>query len=1224
MKTPAHGKRLVRHAAVEAMEPRLLMSGVGFTLTDLAPFTTSVGHQSAAGLVRDASGNLYGTTTLGGTNNLGTVFKVANGSGAVTTVASFSATSGCYPTADLVMDSSGNLYGTTPYGGASGVGTVYEITSGSSAVTRLASFTSAANDVASVKLVVDSHGNLYGTTPFGGNNSAGSIFEIVSGSGTITTLASFSTGTGDDPSSGLVRDSAGNLYGTTPRDGPDGHGSIYELPFNTSSITVLAPFTYANAPEQASGLTMDASGDLFGTTQFGGTGGYGSVYELPAGGSTINTLASFNSSNGANPSSPPVLDSSGDLLGTTPNGGPHEYGTVWEILAGTNSITTVIAFTGTNGSAGTDGFSQNAIMPDLVGDGHGNFYGVAPSGAPGGLGAVYSLTPQKATQIVVAQQPTGTITSGTPQAVTLDMDTVGNVIDPTNQATVNLSILSGPTGGTLTGTTTIAAANGVANLSGVVFNLAGVYTLTATATGLTPAILTPVTVTGGAAATLVISQQPIGAGAGQSLGTTIVEVEDGHGNIVTGDSSTVNIAASGGASLIGTTSAQAVAGVATFTGLAIGKVGTYTLTLSDGSLTSANTSSFAVTAGTASQLAVVMQPSATATAGQSIGTVKVDVDDAFGNLISNNTASISVSAGGTPLTGTATKAAVAGMATFTGLAIDKSGSYTLAVSASGLGGTNTSSFTINPAAATQLMVIQQPQASTAAGQNIGTVMVGFADAFGNAVTNNSSTVKVATTTGSPLVGTATAAAAAGVATFSNLTLSAPGTYTLTISDGRLTGATTASFVVTAAAASQLVITQQPPGSTAAGQTIAAVNVAVEDPFGNVVTSDSSSVSVSISGASLLGTTTQTAQNGVATFADLSITTAGVYNLTVTDGSLTTAISSSFNIVAGASTQLLATEEPSTGTAGESIGAVQIQLEDAYGNIATADTSGVTISADTASVLTGTTTQTPQNGVATFDDLSFSTAGTYTLTASDGTLKPATLDPITIAAGADPTPTPKPHPKPKPKPAPKPAPHPTPTPLPLQPITAIANALLPKIVIDSNTDFGLTSDSSKSLTVTFDAISSTGTVIPAHKFHVANGYSTISNLRIRIAGDYTMVIADALGNTVTDQVTILPAKPVKLEFVTEPASVDGSTPVQVQAVDAYGNLTSSADGTRVSLRFAAFPLLGRNPKLSGTTAATLVNGIATFPDVSVNRKGRARLVASALKLRSIVSAIFVNQ
>ena len=173
MKTPRNGKRIVRaanhaiekFATAESIEPRLLMSAAVLALTDIAQFSSSLGHGAAAGVIRDTSGNLYGTTTLGGTNNLGTVYKVANGSGAITTIASFTSASGCNPTADLVMDAAGNLYGTTPYGGANNLGTVYEVAAGGSSVTRLASFTSAANDLASVKLVVDSHGNLFGYNP---------------------------------------------------------------------------------------------------------------------------------------------------------------------------------------------------------------------------------------------------------------------------------------------------------------------------------------------------------------------------------------------------------------------------------------------------------------------------------------------------------------------------------------------------------------------------------------------------------------------------------------------------------------------------------------------------------------------------------------------------------------------------------------------------------------------------------------------------------------------------------------------------------------------------------------------------------------------------------------------------------------------------------------------------------------------------------------------------
>ena len=162
----------------------------------------------------DSSGNLYGTSETGGASNDGTVFEVAQASGTATTLASFNGTDGETPLAGLIMDSSGNLYGTTEVGGASKDGTVFELAKGSGTITTLASFngTDGANPYAA--LVMDSSGNLYGTASAGGASKDGTVFELAKGSGTITTLASFNGTDGNEPYGGVIMDSNGNLYGT--------------------------------------------------------------------------------------------------------------------------------------------------------------------------------------------------------------------------------------------------------------------------------------------------------------------------------------------------------------------------------------------------------------------------------------------------------------------------------------------------------------------------------------------------------------------------------------------------------------------------------------------------------------------------------------------------------------------------------------------------------------------------------------------------------------------------------------------------------------------------------------------------------------------------------------------------------------------------------------------------------------------------------------------------
>jgi uncharacterized repeat protein (TIGR03803 family) len=139
----------------------------------------------------DGSGDLYGTAEQGGASNDGTVFEIVHGSGTVTVLASFNGTDGAGPNGSLVLDGNGNLYGTTAGGGTYGSGTVFEVAKGSGAITTLASFNGSDGFDPVAGLIMDTSGNLYGTTAGGGGSSNGTVFELAANSGTITTLASF-------------------------------------------------------------------------------------------------------------------------------------------------------------------------------------------------------------------------------------------------------------------------------------------------------------------------------------------------------------------------------------------------------------------------------------------------------------------------------------------------------------------------------------------------------------------------------------------------------------------------------------------------------------------------------------------------------------------------------------------------------------------------------------------------------------------------------------------------------------------------------------------------------------------------------------------------------------------------------------------------------------------------------------------------------------------------
>lgn len=208
----------------------------GGTLTVLHSFTGGPGDGAhpASGLVADSSGNLYGTAAGGGASGGGIVFKVAPDGSTYTVLHSFAGTDGALPTAGLIMDSLGNLYGTTSKGGESNFGVVFELAPDGSSYTLLYTFAGASNGASPLAgLFADANSNLFGTTNSGGASVCpicGSVFEIHP-DGFEKALHNFmgALNDGANPTAGLIADSSGNLYGTASQEGVQGGGVVYEL-----------------------------------------------------------------------------------------------------------------------------------------------------------------------------------------------------------------------------------------------------------------------------------------------------------------------------------------------------------------------------------------------------------------------------------------------------------------------------------------------------------------------------------------------------------------------------------------------------------------------------------------------------------------------------------------------------------------------------------------------------------------------------------------------------------------------------------------------------------------------------------------------------------------------------------------------------------------------------------------------------------------------------------
>ena len=375
-------------------------------LTTLANFNGASGQFPNAGLSADAAGDLFGMTATGGAYGYGAVFELVNNRGGgytPVTLLGFSNTPGVAGSdSGVIADAAGNLFGTIPSGGATGDGAVFELVNhGGGAYTpvTLLSFNGANGALPSAGLIADAAGNLFGTTAAGGASGDGAVFEIArAGAGyasTPTTLFSFDGASGAGPASGLIADAAGNLFGVTPSGGANGYGTVFELVRDGGGVyTPVTLLSFNGADGRfASSLITDAAGNLFGTTSSGGAYGYGTVFELVnnGGGYTPVTLLSFNGADGANPGGGLIADAAGDLFGTTGEGGAYSApgqprGTVFELVnnrGGSYTPVTLLSFNGADG-AGPVG--------SLIADAAGDLFGATAGGGAAGDGTAFEIT----------------------------------------------------------------------------------------------------------------------------------------------------------------------------------------------------------------------------------------------------------------------------------------------------------------------------------------------------------------------------------------------------------------------------------------------------------------------------------------------------------------------------------------------------------------------------------------------------------------------------------------------------------------------------------------------------------------------------------------------------------------------------------------------------------------------------------------------------------------
>lgn len=389
------------------------------TETVLHSFSGSDGISPVLTVIFDSAGNLYGVTSEGGASNSGTVYELspaASGSWTETTLYTFSGgADGAMPAGGLVFDSAGNLYGSTKLGGTNGSGVVYELTkssSGSWSQKVLHTFGSGTDGkFPRGSLIFDQKGNLYGTTAGGGahgngqENTGGTAYKLSpksSGAWTETILHSFGQhGDGVSPRDRLAMDSAGNLYGTTKVGGAFQGGTVFELtPKSGGGWTeqILHSFNptfnqdgQSDGYLPAAGVTLDASGNIFGTTVIGGNNFGGTAYELSAGTWAETVVYNFDwLQYDRSPYSEVILDSQGNLYGADIGKGNVRdfHGVVFKLSPQTGTQWTLhelYVFDGPHGAEAGTG--------SLVFDSAGFLYGATQSGGSNQDGVVFKITP---------------------------------------------------------------------------------------------------------------------------------------------------------------------------------------------------------------------------------------------------------------------------------------------------------------------------------------------------------------------------------------------------------------------------------------------------------------------------------------------------------------------------------------------------------------------------------------------------------------------------------------------------------------------------------------------------------------------------------------------------------------------------------------------------------------------------------------------------------------
>jgi Bacterial Ig-like domain (group 1) len=775
--------------------------------------------------------------------------------------------------------------------------------------------------------------------------------------------------------------------------------------------------------------------------------------------------------------------------------------------------------------------------------------------------------------------------------------------------------------GSPTPATTVTSATGLAQTIWKLGSAGGAQTLTITSSAIASAqaiATATATVAGpGVATKLAFNTQPANTIAASSIGPSIaVSAEDALGNVVSSFTGAVTLALAGPAAttLTGTTTVNAVAGVATFTSASLTKAATgYRLVATASGLTPDSSAAFAVGAAGAAKITASSGDKQTGTPAAALGaSLAVLVTDVFGNPVSGFAVTWTVPTGSGSIASSTSITNASGIATDAWTLGTALGAQTAVASASGLTGSPvTFSATSAAGVATKLVISAQPTNAVAGAVLAPAIVVQAKDGLNDLQTSFTGNVAISFGTNpgtGSLGGTLTVAAVAGVATFSDLSIKkAAAGYTFAVSSGTLTPDTSAAFTVGAAPAANLAISAGGGQSGAVSSALGSpLGVTVTDAFGNPVSLVNVIFAVTSGGGTLSSTTVPTNAAGMATAVWTLGSATGAQSVTASAAGLTGSPATfTATALAGGATHLSITSEPASVVAGAAIApAIVVQARDASGNPAASFAGTVSLSFATnpgGATLSGGVSVSAIGGVATFSGVSLnkaaagyrlvaSAAGVSGDTSSAFAVSNAAASAISSAGGASQT-------------------------------ALVASALPSPLSVVVNDAFG---NPVPGATITWAVTAGGGAVSPASSATNALGIATTAWTLGGVAGTGTVTASAAglTGSPVSFASTAIASAATKLAIVSQPSNVLAGVaiapPIVVQARDASNNLVSAFNGS-VALS------LGTNPggaTLGGTTTVSASGGVATFSSVTLNKSGSGiTVVASAGGLASDNSTAF---